>query len=86
MSFWDATVAAILEMTRYVREALVCVVVLESYGTRGSSALKSRDLQRYCGLGDDQCTTTLALLRFMQSACVAFCLQQLSFLTPLKIG
>ena len=47
---------------------------IESSGARFSIELTIRDLQHHFGLGDDQCTTTLAILRFVPLACVAFCL------------
>ena len=39
--------------------------------------LTIRDLKQHFGLGDYQCTTTLAILRFVHLACLAFCLWRL---------
>jgi hypothetical protein len=54
--------------------SLSALQIIEIYGARFSIALTIRDLQQHFGLGDYQCTTTLAILRFVHLACVAFCL------------
>ena len=108
MSFWDAAIAAILEVTRCLGDASVRVVVLEGakepyilvstdltlsalqiieiYGARFSIELTIRDLKQHFGLGDSQCTTTLAILRFVHLACLAFCLWRLALLEHLDAG
>jgi hypothetical protein len=48
--------------------------------------LTIRDLKQHLGLGDYQCTTTLAILRFVRLACVAFCLWRLALLEHLAAG
>src|SRR4029453_7585732 len=48
------------------------------YGARFSIELTIRDSKQHFGLGDSQCTTTLAILRFVHLACVAFCVWRLA--------
>jgi hypothetical protein len=66
--------------------ALSALQIIESYGARFSIELTIRDLKQHCGLGDYQCTTTLAILRFVHLACLAFCLWRLALLEPLAAG
>ena len=62
------------------------VQIIESYAARFSLELTIRDLTQYFGLGDYQCTTTLAILRFVQLSCIAFCLWRLALLEHLAAG
>ena len=57
---------------------LSALQIIEIYGARFSIELTIRDLKQHFGLGDYQCTTTLAILRFVHLACVAFCLWRLA--------
>ena len=66
--------------------ALSGLQIIESYGARFSIALTIRDLQQHCGVGDSQCTTTLAILRFVHLPCVAFCLWRLALPEHLEAG
>lgn len=65
---------------------LSALQIIEIYGARFSIELTIRDLKQHFGLGDYQCTTTLAILRFVQLACVAFCLWRLALLEHLEAG
>ena len=56
------------------------------YGARFSIELTIRDLKQHFGLGDYQCTTTLAILRFVHLACIAFCLWRLALVESLTAG
>jgi DDE superfamily endonuclease len=66
--------------------ALSALQIIEIYGARFSIELTIRDLKQHFGLGDYQCTTTLAILRFVHLACVAFCLWRLVLLEHLEAG
>lgn len=66
--------------------SLSALQIIEMYGASCSIELTIRDLQQHCGLGDSQCTMTMALLRFVHLACVAFCLWRLALLDHLKAG
>jgi hypothetical protein len=66
--------------------ALSGLQIIESYGARFSIELTIRDLKQHFGVGDYQCTTTLAILRFVHLACVAFCLWRLALLEHLEAG
>ena len=66
--------------------ALSALQIIEIYGARFSIALTIRDLQHHFGLGEYQCTTTLAILRFVHLACLAFCLWRLTLIETLKAG
>jgi DDE superfamily endonuclease len=59
---------------------------IEIYGARFSMELTIRDLKQHFGLGDYQCTTTLAILRFVHLACLALCLWRLALLEHLEAG
>jgi hypothetical protein len=59
---------------------------IEIYGARFSIELTIRDLKQHVGLGDSQCTTTLAILRFVHLACLAFGLWRLALLEHLEAG
>jgi hypothetical protein len=48
--------------------------------------LTIRDLKQHFGLGDYQCTTPLAILRFVHLTCLAFCLWWLALSENLKAG
>jgi DDE superfamily endonuclease len=65
---------------------LSALQIIELYGARFSIELTIRDLKQHFGLGDYQCTTTLAILRFVQLACIAFCLWRLALLEHLEAG
>ena len=49
--------------------SLSALQIIEIYGARFSIELTIRDLKQHFGLGDYQCTTTLAILRFLHLAC-----------------
>jgi hypothetical protein len=66
--------------------ALAALQIIERSGTRCSIALTIRDLQPPWGLGDSQCTTTLAILRFVPLACLAFCLWRLALVASRTAG
>jgi len=71
-----------------VRTALTlsALQISEIYGARFSIELTIRDLKQHFGLGDYQCTTMLAILRFVHLACVAFCVWRLALLEHLEAG
>ena len=60
--------------------SLTAAQILEIYGARFSIELALRDLKGYLGLGDYQCTTFQAILRFVHVACTALCLFRLILL------
>jgi hypothetical protein len=66
--------------------ALSALQIIEIYGARFSIELTIRDLKQHFGLGDYQCTTTLAILRFVHLACVAFCVWRLALLEHVEAG
>lgn len=66
--------------------ALSALQIIDIYGARFSIELTIRDLKQHFGLGDYQCTTTLAILRFVHLACLAFCLWRLALLEHLEAG
>jgi hypothetical protein len=66
--------------------ALSALQIIEIYGARFAIELTIRDLKQHFGLGDYQCTTTLAILRFVHLACLAFCLWRLTLIESLKAG
>ena len=66
--------------------SLSALQIIELYGARFSIELTIRDLKQHFGLGDYQCTTTLAILRFVHLACIAFCLWRLALLEHLEAG
>lgn len=65
---------------------LSALQIIELYGARFSIELTIRDLKQHFGLGDYQCTTTLAILRFVHLACLAFCLWRLALIEHLEAG
>jgi hypothetical protein len=65
---------------------LSALQIIELYGARFSIELTIRDLKQHCGWGDYQCTTTLAILRCVPLACLAFCLWRLALIEPLNAG
>jgi DDE superfamily endonuclease len=65
---------------------LSALQIIEIYGARFSIELTIRDLKQHFGLGDYQCTTTLAILRFVHLACLAFCLWRLALIENLNAG
>jgi hypothetical protein len=66
--------------------SLSALQIIEIYGARFSIELTIRDLKQHFGLGDYQCTTTLAILRFVHLACLAFCLWRLTLIENLNAG
>ena len=58
--------------------ALSARQIIEISGARGSRERTIRDVKQHGGLGDSPCTTTLAMLRFVPLACLAFCLWRLT--------
>jgi len=66
--------------------SLSALQIIELYGARFSIELTIRDLKQHFGLGDYQCTTTLAILRFVHLACLAFCLWRLALIEHLNAG
>ena len=66
--------------------SLSALQIIEIYGARFSIELTIRDLKQHFGLGDYQCTTTLAILRFVHLACIAFCVWRLALLEHLEAG
>jgi hypothetical protein len=67
-------------------QSLSALQIIEVYGASFSIALTIRDLQQPFGLGDSQCTTPLAILRFVPLACLAFCLWRLALIEHLNAG
>jgi hypothetical protein len=65
---------------------LSALQIIEIYGARFSIELTIRDLKQHFGLGAYQCTTTLAILRFVHLACLAFCLWRLALIEHLEAG
>ena len=65
---------------------LSALQIIEIYGARFSIELTIRDLKQHFGLGDYQCTTTLAILRFVHLACLALCLWRLVLLEHVEAG
>jgi hypothetical protein len=65
---------------------LSALQIIEIYGARFSLELTIRDWKQHFGLGDYQCTTTLAILRFVHLACIAFCLWRLALVESLTAG
>ena len=65
---------------------LSALQIIELYGARFSIELTIRDLKQHFGLGDYQCTTTLAILRCVHLACLGFCLWRLALLEHLEAG
>lgn len=66
--------------------SLSALQIIEIYGARFSIELTIRDLKQHFGLGDSPCTTTLAILRFVHLACIAFCLWRLALIEHLEAG
>ena len=65
---------------------LSALQIIELSGARFSIALTIRDLKPHFGLGDYQCTTTLAILRFVPLAGRACCVWRLARLEHLEAG
>lgn len=65
---------------------LSALQIIDIYGARFSIELTIRDLKQHFGLGDYQCTTTLAILRFVHLACLALCLWRLALLEHVEAG
>jgi hypothetical protein len=55
-------------------------VIIQLYAARFPMELALRDLKQYCGVGDYQCQTLLAIHRFVHLALTAFCLWRLTLL------
>jgi hypothetical protein len=66
--------------------SLSALQIIELYGARFSVELTIRDLKQHFGLEDDQCTSTLAILRFVHLACLAFCRWRLVLREHLNAG
>jgi len=66
--------------------ALSARQIIAISGARFSIELTIRDLKQHCGLGDYQCTTTLAILRFVHLACIALCRWRLALVESLTAG
>ena len=66
--------------------ALAALQIIEISGARFSIELTIRALKQHFGLGDSQCMTTLAILRFVHLASIAFCLWRLALLEHLEAG
>jgi Transposase DDE domain len=60
--------------------ALPPTVIVQLYAARFPMELALRDLKQYCGVGDYQCHTLLAIHRFVHLALTAFCLWRLTLL------
>lgn len=58
---------------------LEAVQIIELYGARFTIEIAIRDLKQL-GIGDYQCTTPVAIERFVRLCCVAFCLGRLLML------
>ena len=54
--------------------SLSAAQIIEIYGARFSIELAIRDLKQHFGLGDYQCYLGIAIDRFVNLACVAYCL------------
>jgi hypothetical protein len=57
--------------------ALTMTQVIEIYGARFTIEIAIRDLKEHFGLADYQCYQHTAIYRFVQLACMAFCLYRL---------
>jgi Transposase DDE domain len=60
--------------------ALSPMAIIQLYAARCPMELTLRELQPYGGLGDDQCSTLLAIQRFVHLALTACCLWRLTML------
>jgi hypothetical protein len=65
---------------------LSALQIIEIDGARFSIELTIRDVKQHFGLGDYQCTTTLAILRVVPLACLALCLWRLALIKNLTAG
>ena len=65
---------------------LSALQIIEISGARCSIELTIRDVKQHFGLGDSQCTTTLAILRFVHLACLALCLWRLALVECMEAG
>jgi len=57
--------------------SMTATQIIELYAARFSMELAIKDLKGFVGLGDYQCTTTLAFLRSVLLSCVALCIGRL---------
>jgi hypothetical protein len=60
--------------------------IMQLYAARFPLELTWRDLKQYCGLGDYQCHTLLAIHRFVHLALTAFCLWRLTMLRDQQVA
>ncbi|WP_375328342.1 transposase [Microcystis sp. BLCC-F210] len=65
---------------------LTAIQIIEIYGSRFSIELAIRDLKQHFGLGDYQCYLGIAIDRFVQLACVAYCLFRALLVSVWKRG
>ena len=64
---------------------LTAIQIIEIYGCRFSIELAIRDLKQQFGLGNYQCYLGIAIDRFVQLACVAYCLFRLFQIQQLEL-
>jgi hypothetical protein len=64
---------------------LTAIQIIEIYGSRFSIELAIRDLKQHFGLGDYQCYLGIAIDRFVQLACLAYCLFRLFQMQQLEL-
>lgn len=60
--------------------SLTAAQIIEIYAARFSLEIAIRDLKQHFGFGDYQSTTTIAINRFVQLCCTAFCIWKLMLL------
>lgn len=56
-------------------------LIIQLYALRFASELAIRDTKQHCGLGDYQCTSLTAMMRFVSLSLISYCLGRLSLLT-----
>ena len=64
---------------------LTAIQIIEIYGSRFSIELAIRDLKQHFGFGDYQCYLGIAIDRFVQLACLAYCLFRLFQMQQLEL-
>ncbi len=60
--------------------SLTAAQIIEIYAARFSLEIAIRDLKQHFGFGDYQSTTSIAIFRFVQLCCTAFCIWKLMLL------
>jgi hypothetical protein len=60
--------------------SLIAAQIIEIYAARFSLEIAIRDLKQHFGFGDYQSTTPIAINRFVQLCCTAFCIWKLMLL------